>query len=114
MKKNLLFLFLATTLTLLADGASLYQERCSTCHGVDGKQKAMRKSNPIAGMSQEEIINNLNGYKNGSINKYGMAGLMRAQVKSYKPEQIEMLSKYISTMSNDKATKPKLAKATAK
>lgn len=114
MKKKLPLLFLVATCAIFADGASLYQERCSTCHGADGQQKAMRKANPVAGMSTEEVSKNLNGYKDGSLNKYGMAGLMRAQVKSYTQEQIQMVSKYISTLPNGKTAKSQLAKATTK
>jgi len=114
MKTNIPLLFLVTTFAILADGASLYQEKCSVCHGVDGKQKAMRKTNPIANMSEAKIARDLKAYKNGTLNRYGMAGLMRAQVKSYTEEQINMLSKYIPTLAGNKTTKSTLEKSTAK
>jgi len=103
-----------TTFSLLADGASLYQERCSVCHGIDGRQKAMRKTNAISDMSEAKIARDLKGYKNGNINRYGMAGLMRAQVKSYTEEQINMLSKYIPTLAGEKTQKSALEKSTTK
>ena len=58
-------LLLCASQALAADGAALYKERCSACHGLDGKAdsaaaKAM-KVPPLAGKARtpEELVTRL-------------------------------------------------------
>lgn len=102
MKKIILMTLFLPISFLLADGAKLYNEKCATCHGKDGSEKAMRKSNPILGMSEKDVMRDLEGYKAGKLNKHGMAGLMRAQVRTYTPQQIKEVSAYIATLKKKK------------
>lgn len=98
MKKIILTLFFASMTLLFADGASLYSDRCAVCHGDDGSMSAMRKSRAIAGMDSQQIESDLREYRTGKLNRYGMAGVMRAQVVSFSDEQIKEVAKYISTL----------------
>lgn len=94
MKKVTLIALLGASV-LLADGAELFK-KCSACHGAKGEKPALGKSKVIADMNSTEITTALNGYKDGT---YGgpMKGLMKGQVISLTPEQIEALSAYIAS-----------------
>lgn len=52
MKKIVLTaLVLSATTALMADGKATYAAKCASCHGANGKTKALGKSAPIAGQS---------------------------------------------------------------
>ena len=78
-------------------GASLYAQKCASCHGKDAKKSALNASKPIAGWSSTQTQAALNGYKNGS---YGgkMKGLMQGQSKPLSDADILLISDYISTL----------------
>jgi cytochrome c553 len=98
--KTLSTMFIATAIltssSLLADGASIYK-KCAGCHGVNGEKKALGKSKVIANMTQKEISDAINGYKDGT---YGgpMKGLMKGQVASLSKDDVESLSSYIASL----------------
>jgi len=94
MKKVLLALLVAGVSSLVAaDGAAVYK-KCISCHGADGKTKALGKSEVIAGWAADKQIAALKGYKDGS---YGgpMKALMKGQVANLSDAEIEVVSKYI-------------------
>jgi cytochrome c553 len=90
-------LMLATTLTLLSADATLYQ-KCAQCHGADGKANALNKSTAIAGMSKASLIDDLNGYKAGTLNKNGAGKLMHLHTKDLSDAQIDSLAEHISKL----------------
>ncbi len=96
MKKVALALIFAGTSIAMADGAALYA-KCAGCHGADGKTKALGKSNPIAGLSADEIVKDLEGYKAGTLNKHGMGGVMKGQA-NMSPEDMKAVADHISKM----------------
>jgi cytochrome c553 len=98
MKKMLVLLMLFSSLHLMADVAGEYQQKCANCHGANAKQAALGKSASIAGKSAGSLIRDLKGYKAGRLNKNGMGGLMKAQVKQLSTKQIKALAGYISTL----------------
>lgn len=75
--------------------ASLFQQRCASCHGSTGDRHALGTSLLLKGQSKEDIIAKLNGYKEGT---YGGSkkSIMQSQVKSLTDEQIEKLAEEIS------------------
>lgn len=77
------------------DGVSLYAS-CASCHGQDASKAALGKSKVIKGWSKEEVLNALNGYKNGT---YGgpMKGIMKGQVANKSAEELEALAQYIAS-----------------
>ena len=83
--------------TQASDVKALYA-KCAACHGADGKRKALGKSAAIAGMSKEELIKKLQGYKAGTLNQYGMGALMKAQVSSLSQKDMEALAAYIANL----------------
>ncbi|BCD68684.1 c-type cytochrome [Nitratiruptor sp. YY09-18] len=78
-------------------GKELYT-KCASCHGQKGNLKALGKSGIIAGMSKDELIKKLKGYKAGTLNQYGMGALMKGQVAGLSDADIEALAVYISTL----------------
>ncbi|BAF70686.1 c-type cytochrome [Nitratiruptor sp. SB155-2] len=72
--------------------------KCASCHGPDGKRKALGKSGIIAGMSKDEVLKKLKEYEAGTLNKYGMGPLMKAQVAGLSDKELEALAEYIASM----------------
>ena len=77
--------------------AKLYA-KCAGCHGNRGEKKALGKSAPIGGMDRAKLVELIKGYRNGTLNSYGMGTLMKNQVKSLNDKEIEALSEYISKL----------------
>ena len=78
-------------------GAALFK-KCASCHGADGKTKALGKSEVIAGQSADDLTKKLTEYKAGTRNVAGMGSLMNGQVKSMSDEDIKALATYISNL----------------
>ena len=97
MKKIALTMIFAGATLMAADGAALFA-KCAGCHGQDGKTKALGKSNPIAGMSADEIVKDLQGYKAGTLNKHGMGGVMKGQAAALSDDDMKALADYISKL----------------
>lgn len=68
--------------------------KCIGCHGAKGEKVALGKSKIIKDMTKQEILDALNGYKNGT---YGgaMKGLMAGQVKSLSSGDIQAIADLI-------------------
>lgn len=73
----------ATTVT-----ADVNLKACAGCHGGDWSKSALGKSKVVSEMSQEDIVTTLKGYKDGTYNSAGMAGLMKGQVSKYSDEEL--------------------------
>jgi len=92
--KTLLLILGITSILAAADGAALFN-KCTACHGSNAEKHALGKSKVIKDMSQKEIATALSGYQDGS---YGgaMKALMKGQVAALTPQDIQILSQYIS------------------
>ncbi len=93
--KTLLMILGITAILGAADGAALYK-KCAACHGANGEKHALGKSKVIQGMSKEELVTAMNGYKDGT---YGgpMKALMKGQVTSLSAEDTDTLADFISS-----------------
>ncbi len=95
MKKVTLALMLAGAASLvMADGAALYK-KCAGCHGAKGEKKALGKSAAIGGLPVGTLVDDLKGYKAGTLNRHGMGMMMKGQVKSLSDADIQALAEYI-------------------
>jgi len=76
------------------DGAALFK-KCSGCHGAQGQNKAMGKSQVIKGWSVSKTSDALNGYKKGT---YGgaMKAIMKGQASKLSDAEISAISEFIS------------------
>lgn len=91
--KKFLFLVGVVGLTSLfaADGAAIYK-KCAGCHGAKGEKTNFAK---LQGLSKEDVVAKLNGYKKGTGG--AKKAMMIPQAKSLNDAQIEALSTYISS-----------------
>jgi len=99
MKKTLIILSIMLTwnANLMANGQALYKN-CAGCHGDNGKTKALHLSQAIAGQVATTTIKQLNAYKKGQLNKYGLGNIMKMQVATLSKEDIEALASYIEKL----------------
>ena len=80
-----------------ANGEALFK-KCAGCHGADGGQKALGKSEVIKGWEAAKTEEALKGYKAGTRNAHGMGGVMKGQVAAMSDADIKALADYISKL----------------
>jgi cytochrome c553 len=95
MKKFAISMLFASATLLMADGTAAYA-KCAGCHGAKGEKKALNKSAVITGQDAAKTVEQLNGYKAGTLNQYGMGGVMKGQVASLDDAGIKVLADYIA------------------
>jgi len=79
------------------NGHSLYAHQCASCHGQKGEKAALNTSQVIAGWPTEKTVHALNGYRDGSYG-HKLKGIMKGQVSSLDPTEIEAVASYIKTL----------------
>lgn len=87
----------AVSETPSGDAASLFGQKCVSCHGTKGEKAALGKSQIISGMNEQQIKDALKGYQTGTYGKE-MKAVMQGQAKGLNDAQIDALSKYIPTL----------------
>ena len=97
MKKFAISMLLAGSTLLMADGAAAYA-KCVGCHGANGEKAGLGKSAIITGQDAAKTVEQLNGYKAGTLNAHGMGGLMKGQVASMDDAAIKAVADYIAAM----------------
>ncbi len=80
-----------------AEAKRLYS-KCASCHGIDGKTKAMGKSAIIARQSSQDLQKKLKEYKEGKRDVSGMGSVMKNQVTSLSDKELKILADYISSL----------------
>jgi cytochrome c553 len=81
----------------MANGEALYKT-CLGCHGDKGKTKALHLSKAIAGQDAATTIKQLNAYKKGQLNQYGLGHIMKIQVATLSKDDIKSLASYIEKL----------------
>ncbi|MFT7824675.1 MAG: c-type cytochrome [Sulfurimonas sp.] len=97
MKKLVIAMLFAGATSLMADGVALYA-KCAGCHGANGEKKALGKSAVITGQDAAKTVEQLKGYKAGTLNQHGMGGLMKGQVASMSDADIQTVADHIAAM----------------
>jgi len=97
MKKLAITLLLAGSTLLMADGAAAFA-KCVGCHGANGEKAALGKSAIIKGQDAAKTVEQLNGYKAGTLNIHGMGALMKGQVAAMDDATIKAVADYIAAM----------------
>jgi len=97
MKKFLITMAVAGVTSLMADGATVFG-KCVACHGAKAEKSALNKSAIVQGQDAAKIIESLNGYKAGTLNKNGMGALMKGQVATLSNDDIKAVAEYIATL----------------
>lgn len=97
MKKLAITMLLAGSTLLMADGAATFA-KCAGCHGSNGEKAALGKSAIIKGQDAAKTVEQLTGYKAGTLNQYGMGALMKGQVASLSDADIKAVAEHIAAM----------------
>ena len=97
MKKIAIAMLFAGSTLLMADGAAAYA-KCAGCHGQNGEKAALGKSAIIAGQDAAKTVEDLKGYKAGTLNQHGMGGVMKGQVASMDEATMKEVADYIAAM----------------
>ena len=71
---------------------------CASCHGASFEKVAMGKSAIVKGWDEAKTVAALNGYKAGTLNTYGMGGVMKGQVAKLSDADIADIAKQIAAM----------------
>lgn len=79
-------------------GKEVYDRECKSCHGSDGKMKALGKSNQIAGIPAKEILKEIQEYKNGTLDKHGMGNIMKLNASKLQKNDTEAVAAYIASL----------------
>lgn len=95
MKKVAALCALGLASMLFAEVPAVYK-KCVTCHGADGKKVGVAPK-AITGLSKQEALDFLNGYKNKTI-KTPKANTMYIQVKNLSDADMNALADYIATL----------------
>jgi cytochrome c len=105
--KKIVFLILAFS---VAAFAAIDLNKCTSCHGQNFEKVALGTSKIVADMTNEDAVNALLGYKNGS---YGgrMKKVMKMQIDSYSNEEIKAISIGKATIVKKSNTKTKTQKS---
>ena len=84
-----------TTVAILALSSTLMAAvpaACNGCHGADGAKNTMVKESVPNSMKKADIVASLNGYKAGTLNKYGKGMMMKNFAKSLTDADIKAIS----------------------
>ena len=103
MKKIIIVLVLASMSLMAANGAKLYQQRCSKCHGVDAKKSPLKGVSSLAGRDVTELALTIRAYRDQdeSIGAYSMhksSQVMKDSTSSLTRDQIVAIAKYIGEL----------------
>jgi len=74
-------------------------DKCAGCHGANGEKFALGKSKVIGGENKEALLYQLQEYKTGGLDQYGMGSLMKGQVVGLTDSELELVSEYVSKLS---------------
>ncbi len=94
--KKLLVLASVCACVFASDGASIYKQ-CQACHGLKAEKKYLGKVPALASLEASYMIKALQGYKNGSNNKYKTGMIMKAQASRLSEADMKNVAKYISS-----------------
>jgi cytochrome c553 len=97
MKKIAISMLFAASTLLMADGAAAFA-KCVGCHGANGEKAALNKSAIITGQDAAKTVEQLKGYKAGTLNTHGMGSVMKGQVASMDDAAIQAVADHIAAM----------------
>ncbi len=81
------------TLALATSSFAGATASCGGCHGKDGSKNTMVPKSKPNTMAKADLIAALQGYKAGTLNKYGKGALMKNFAKNLSDAQMEAVAK---------------------
>lgn len=98
MRKVLVSLAVAGTVTLsMADGATIFKT-CAVCHGEHAHKKSLGVSAVIAGWKPEKIVERLKAYRAGTLDQYGFGNMMGGKASKLSDAEMQEVAEYISKL----------------
>lgn len=98
--KKLIFIALFSAVGLFAaDGATLYKT-CIACHGAGGDKvpPGSKATFTINSLSKDKIVEDLKGYKAGTLNQYNLGAQMKIYTAKLTDADMVALAEYITTL----------------
>ena len=96
MKKVLLTVAACAVASFAADGAAIFNSKCVSCHGKDGKMTAI-PGVAIAGQSAGDVEKKLKGYQDGSFGG-AKKGMMAPNAKALADADMKAVATYIASL----------------
>ncbi len=101
MKKIILVLLLATSSLFAANGAALYEKRCSLCHGKKANKPPRSGVAILAGRDATELALTIRAYRDqderiGTYSTHKSSRIMKDSTSNLSRYQIVAIAKYIS------------------
>ncbi|MDY0233121.1 MAG: c-type cytochrome [Sulfurimonas sp.] len=101
MKKFIIVLLLASMSLMAADGAKLYKQRCSLCHGENAQKSPLEGVAAIAGMDATVLALTIRAYRDqdnrvGAYTMHKTSQLMKDSTSGLTRDMIVAIAKYIS------------------
>jgi len=85
------------------DGAKLYQQKCSLCHGKDGKKVPENGVAALAGRDATKLALEIRAYRDQDVLNapYSMqksSAVMKSETENLSDQQIGAIAKYLSNL----------------
>lgn len=82
-----------TALTLSSALMAAVPASCNGCHGADGSKNTMVQGGGVPNtLAKADVKAALEGYKAGTLNKFGKGAMMVSFAKALTPEQIDEIA----------------------
>jgi len=101
MKKIITVLLLASISLMAADGAKLYKQRCSLCHGEEAKKSPREGISALAGMDATVLALTIRAYRDqdnrvGTYTMHKSSQIMKDSTSGLTRDMIVAIAKYVS------------------
>ncbi|MDD2449579.1 MAG: c-type cytochrome [Sulfurimonas sp.] len=101
MKKIIIVLLLASMGLMAADGAKLYKQRCSLCHGENAQKNPLEGVPALAGMDATVLALTIRAYRDqdsrvGAYTMHKTSQLMKDSTSGLTRDMIVAIAKYVS------------------
>jgi len=101
MKKIVIVLLLASIGLMAADGAKLYKQRCSLCHGEEAQKSPREGIAALAGMDATVLALTIRAYRDqdnrvGTYTMHKSSQIMKDSTSGLTRDMIVAIAKYVS------------------
>ncbi|KIM09134.1 MAG: hypothetical protein KU28_00375 [Sulfurovum sp. PC08-66] len=94
MKKLALIALIAAATSAFAAAPASYNA-CVGCHGAAGEKNTLVPASHPNALTKAEIVTSLQGYKAGTLNKYGKGAMMKSFASRLTDDQMKEIADYM-------------------
>mgnify|MGYP001290595367 CR=1 FL=1 len=103
MKKIIIMLLLASISLMAVDGAKLYEQRCSLCHGEKGQKIPLEGVPALAGRDATVLALTIRAYRDqdnrvGAYTMHKSSQIMKDSTSGLTRDMIVAIAKYVSEL----------------